>query len=154
MGVEFNQTKKVTLMHHSANPIIKHKTGLLNLAEELGNVSRACKVIGGSRDTFYRYQEPVDQGGVYALINRNRRVPNLRNRIDPQIELAVCEYAVEQPAHGQVRVSNELRKKGVFVSPSGVRSVWLRNDLENFKKLYIISLFILSFLFWFFVFLD
>ena len=64
MGVESNQTKKVTLMHHSTNPIIKHKTGLLNLAEELGNVSRACKVMGVSRDTFYRYQELVDQGGV------------------------------------------------------------------------------------------
>ena len=121
-------------MLHSTNPIIKHKTGLLNLAEELGNVSKACKVMGVSRDTFYRYQELVDQGGVDALISRNRRVPNIRNRIDPQIEMAVCEYAIEQPAHGQVRVSNELRKRGVFVSPSGVRSVWLRNDLENFKK--------------------
>ena len=121
-------------MLHSTNPIIKHKTGLLNLAEELGNVSKACKVMGVSRDTFYRYQELVDQGGVDALISRNRRVPNIRNRIDPQIEMAVCEYAIEQPAHGQVRVSNELRKRGVFVSPSGVRSVWIRNDLENFKK--------------------
>ncbi len=33
-------------MLHTSNPIIKHKAGLLNLAEELGNVSRACKVMG------------------------------------------------------------------------------------------------------------
>jgi ACT domain-containing protein len=51
-------------MLHTSNPIIKHKAGLLNSAEELGNVSRACKVMGVSRDTFYRYRELVDDGGI------------------------------------------------------------------------------------------
>jgi ACT domain-containing protein len=50
-------------MHHTNNPIIKHKAGLLNLAEELGNVSKACKIMGVSRDTFYRYQELAEEGG-------------------------------------------------------------------------------------------
>src|SRR5690606_698453 len=100
-------------MLESNNPIIKHKAGLLNLAQELGNVSKACKVMGVSRDTFYRYQQSVEQGGVDALINQNRRVPNRKNRVDPAIEDAVIAYAVEHPAHGQVRVSNELRKRGV-----------------------------------------
>lgn len=121
-------------MLHTNNPIIKHKAGLLNLAEELGNVSKACKVMGVSRDTFYRYQELVEEGGVDALINRNRRVPNTKNRVDEQTERMVVEYAVEFPAYGQARTSNELRKMGVFVSGSGVRSIWLRHNLENFKK--------------------
>lgn len=121
-------------MLHSNNPIIKHKTGLLNLAEELSNVSRACKVMGVSRDTFYRYRELVDDGGVDALIEKSRRSPNLKNRVEEAVEQAVMEYAIEFPAHGQHRTSNELRKKGVFVSGSGVRSIWLRHDLENFKK--------------------
>ncbi|PAV07995.1 IS481 family transposase [Arsenophonus sp. ENCA] len=121
-------------MYQTNNPIIKHKVGLLNLAEELHNVSKACKIMGVSRDTFYRYQELVDDGGIDALINQNRRVPNVKNRVDEQIERAVVEYAIEYPAHGQHRSSNELRKKGIFVSGSGVRSVWLRHDLENFKK--------------------
>ncbi|EJL6412940.1 helix-turn-helix domain-containing protein [Vibrio cholerae] len=121
-------------MLHTSNPIIKHKAGLLNLAEELGNVSRACKVMGVSRDTFYRYQELVETGGIHALINRSRRAPNLKNRVDSETEQAVIKYAIDFPAHGQVRTSNELRKLGVFISPSGVRSIWLRNDLENFKK--------------------
>lgn len=121
-------------MIHTNNPIIKHKAGLLNLAEELGNVSKACKVMGVSRDTFYRYQELVEEGGVDALINRNRRVPNTKNRVDEQTERMVVEYAVEFPAYGQARTSNELRKMGVFVSGSGVRSIWLRHNLENFKK--------------------
>lgn len=121
-------------MLHTNNPIIKHKAGLLNLAEELGNVSRACKVMGFSRDTFYRYQELAQEGGVDALISRSKRTPNLKNRIDPAIEKAVLDYAVEQPAHGQHRTSNELRKTGIFVSGSGVRSIWLRHGVESFKK--------------------
>ncbi|EII3725605.1 IS481 family transposase [Vibrio cholerae] len=121
-------------MLHSNNPIIKHKTGLLNLAEELSNVSRACKVMGVSRDTFYRYRDLVDDGGVDALIEKSRRSPNIKNRVEEAVEQAVMNYAIEFPAHGQHRTSNELRKKGVFVSGSGVRSIWLRHDLENFKK--------------------
>ena len=121
-------------MLYTTNQIIKHKLGLLNLAEELQNVSKACKVMGVSRDTFYRYQESVRSGDVDALINKSRRVPNLKNRVDETTEQAVIDYAVQFPAYGQHRTSNELRKAGVFVSGSGVRSIWLRHNLENFKK--------------------
>ena len=121
-------------MIHTNQRIIKHKVGLLNLAEELGNISHACKTMGVSRDTFYRYRDAVEDGGVEALLDKSRRAPNLKNRVDPAIEQAVLEYAIEDPAHGQARVSNELRKKGIFVSPSGVRSIWIRNDLANFKQ--------------------
>ena len=121
-------------MMHTNNQIIKHKVGLLNLAEELQNVSRACKVMGVSRDTFYRYQELAESGDIDALINKSRRVPNFKNRVDDHIEQAVMDYAIQYPAYGQHRTSNELRKQGVFVSGSGVRSIWLRHGLENFKK--------------------
>lgn len=121
-------------MFYSNNPLIKHKTGLLNLAEELGNISRACKLMGMSRDTFYRYQQAVEQGGLEALINQNRKVPNLKNRVDEKVEQAVINFALEYPAYGQVRVSNELRKQGIFVSAGGVRSIWLRHNLANFKQ--------------------
>lgn len=114
--------------------VIKHKVGLLNLAAELGNVSRACKVMGFSRDTFYRYQAARDEGGVEALIDASRRKPNIKNRVEEATEIAVTAFALEQPAFGQVRVSNELRQRGIFVSPSGVRSIWLRKNLESFKK--------------------
>jgi hypothetical protein len=110
-------------MLHTNNPIIKHKAGLLNLAEELGNVSKACKVMGFSRYTFYRYQELTQEGGVDVLINRSKRTPNVKNRVDSATGKAVLDYALEQFAHGQHRISNELRKVGVFVSGSGVRSI-------------------------------
>jgi transposase InsO family protein len=120
-------------MIHTNEKIIKHKVGLLNLAEELGNVSKACQVMGLSRDTFYRYKAAVEEGGVDALFEVNRHKPNPKNRVDPKIEQAVQDYALEFPAHGQVRASNELRKRGIFVSPTGVRGIWLRHELANFK---------------------
>ena len=110
-------------MLNSNERIIKHKVGLLNLAEELGNVSKACKMMGLSCDTFYRYKEAVEDGGVEALLDKPRRVPNLKNRVDPAVESAVLNYALAEPAHGQARVSNELRKQGIFVSANGVLSI-------------------------------
>ncbi len=120
-------------MLHTNERIIKHKVGLLNLAEELGNVSKACQVMGLSRDTFYRYKQAVEDGGVESLLQKDRRKPNPKNRVDEQTESSVLMYSLDFPAHGQVRASNELRKLGVFVSPSGVRSIWLRHKLACFK---------------------
>lgn len=113
---------------------IKHKTGLLNLAGELGNISKACRIIGFSRDTFYRYQTARDAGGVEALCEVSRKKPNLGNRMEEATELAVMHFATAFPAHGQVRAGNELRKRDVFVSPSGGRSIWMRYVLASMKQ--------------------
>lgn len=114
--------------------LIQPKMGLLKLAEKLGNVSDACKVMGYSRDSFYRFQKLYEEGGELALKEISRSKPLLKNRIEPQIEALVVAYAVEQPAYGQQRASNELRKKGTPVAPSTIRSVWLRHDLETLQK--------------------
>lgn len=121
-------------MLHTNEKIIKNKVGLINLAQELGNISKACKIMGYSRETFYRYQEAVEKGGVEALLEKTRRKPNLENRVDEAIERRVVAYAIDFPTHGQLRTSNELRKEGVIVSASGVRSIWLRNNLANKKQ--------------------
>jgi transposase InsO family protein len=118
----------------SNNKLIKNKVGLLNLAQELGNISKACKMMGFSRDTFYRYRMAVEEGGVEKLIDKSKRVPNIKNRTEPFIEDKVCALAIEYPAYGQIRISNELRKEGINFSHAGVRSVWKRNNLETMKK--------------------
>lgn len=114
--------------------LIKTKLGLLNLSEQLGNVSQACKIFGYSRDSFYRFKELYDQGGELALQEISRRKPNFKNRIEEAIEEQAKQIAFDFPAYGQVRASNELKKKGVFISPAGIRCVWLRNDIETFPK--------------------
>ena len=117
-----------------AEKIIKPKLGLLELAKQLGNVSKACEVMGYSRDSFYRFKELYDQGGEAALMDVCKRKPIIKNRVPEHIEEAVVAMAIDQPALGQERVSNELKQRGILVSGSGVRSIWLRHDLSNFQQ--------------------
>jgi transposase InsO family protein len=110
--------------------IARRKLSLLELASELSNVSRACKVMGYSRQQFYEIRRNFQTYGAEGLIDR---LPGARgphpNRVSAEIEQAVLDHALVHPCHGAVRVEQELRLKGLQVSAGGVRGVWQRHDL-------------------------
>jgi transposase InsO family protein len=114
--------------------VTRGKMGLLELADYLKNVSEACRVMGVSRQHFYDIKAAYEAGGLEALTEKSRRKPNPKNRVAPEVEAAIVTLALEEPAWGQTRTSNELHKRGILISPAGVRSVWMRHDLETTKK--------------------
>jgi len=107
---------------------------LLELAEYLRNVSEACKVNGVSRQHFYDIKKAYEENGLEGLREKSRRRPYMKNRVAPEIEEAMVRMAYENPAYGQARAANELKKQGTLISSGGIRSIWLRHGLETFKK--------------------
>ena len=115
--------------------IIRNKVGVLELAKQLGSVSHACRIMGFSRDSFYRFRDLYQKGGEAALIEMSRRVLNPKNRVAEAAERRILELALDQPAWGHTRMANELAKEGIRVSPTGVRGVLgPSNDLNTMAK--------------------
>ena len=112
--------------------VARRKLSLLELAVELNNVSKACRVMGYSRQQFYEIRRNYQVHGAEGLIDR---LPGCKgrhpNRLSEEVEKAILDYSLEQPTYGCLRVSQQLALRGVLVSAKGVRGVWLRNNLTT-----------------------
>jgi transposase-like protein len=110
--------------------IARRKLSLLELAQDLGNVSRACRIVGYSRQQFYEIRRNYQTFGAAGLVDKVRGPKGPHpNRLAPEIEQAILDHALEHPTHGPMRVAHELALRGVQVSAGGVRGVWSRHDL-------------------------
>lgn len=111
---------------------VQKKLEVLVLVEKLGNVSKASRQSGVSRDTIYRHLKLVEQGGAEAL--KRHETPNLRHKncVDMAIEEAVVQFSLKHPHLGQQKIAMKLTATvGLAISPNGVRSVWLRNNMNT-----------------------
>lgn len=112
--------------------LIKRKLNVVEFAEQMKNISEACRRLGVSRQHYYDIKSTLQEEGIEGLLEKTRKSPRIANRFSPEIEQAILDYCLEEPVHGQQRVANELnRKKGWNISGGGVRSFWLRNDLQT-----------------------
>ena len=111
--------------------IINRKLNIIDLSEQLGNISEACRRLGVSRSHYYDIKTTLQEEGVSGLLEKARNKPRFGNRVAPEIEERVLSYSLENPTHGQTRAANELKIEGIIVSPGGIRSIWLRHNLER-----------------------
>ena len=111
---------------------IKKKLDVLALADQLGNVSEASRISGVSRDTIYRHRRLIKQGGKAALKKQITSNHRHKNRTDEALEKLLINFSLQNPHLGQVQVSALLKvNHGVEISANGVRSVWLRENMNT-----------------------
>lgn len=111
--------------------IINRKLNIVELGKTLGNISEACRRLGVSRQHYYDIREAIQEEGIEGLLEKSRRAPRIGNRVAPEIEQKVLDYSLEYPTQGQSRSANELKKKGIIISAGGIRSIWLRHNLQT-----------------------
>jgi transposase InsO family protein len=111
--------------------IINRKLNIVELGTTLGNISEACRKLGISRQHYYDIKTAIEEEGLEGLLEKSRRSPRIGNRVAPEIEQKVLAYSLEFPTHGQTRAANELKKLGTIISAGGVRSIWLRHNLQT-----------------------
>ena len=110
--------------------IIRRKMNIVELGRTLQNISDACRKLGVSRQHYYDIKKAIEEEGLEGLLEKSRRAPRYGNRVAVEIEEKVLDHSLQYPTHGQVRTANELKKSGIQISAGGVRSIWMRHNLQ------------------------
>jgi len=109
---------------------------LLQLAEKLGNVSKACRMHGVSRSQYYEYKRSFQTHGLEGLLDKPPLPGPHPNELPEATKEKIIEVSLKHPTFGQQRISDQLRLEGLNVSPSSVRNVWIKEDMETrYKRL-------------------
>ena len=117
--------------------LVGFRLRLFTLADELGNVSAACRAMGVDRSTYYRLKAKVDRWGLEALQVRERRRPRMPNQIGPHLEQRIIAFSLGHPGFGPRRISAELAREkwgGLRISEHGVWRVLCRVGLNTRSK--------------------
>ena len=129
--------------------LLKSKLSLMELAQEINNIKKACNIFGVSRQHYYDVKKRYDKYGIDGLKEKERRTPQMPNQTPVDIEKQVIKYTLDHPNYGKRRVACELLMKGVIISESTIRSIWKRHNLlqrtdrikkfeENLRKDYLL----------------
>ncbi|GHT52479.1 IS481 family transposase [Spirochaetia bacterium] len=113
-----------------AEKAARRKLSLLELANELDNVSKACKIMGYSREQFYEIRRNYQSFGAEGLLDKVRGPKNPHpNRVSEELEKSILDYCLEYPTQGSLRVSQQLILRGIHVGVGAVRGVWQRHNI-------------------------
>lgn len=111
--------------------LIKARIALLNLAAEVKNVAKACKLAGMSRSQFYAMKKAFETYGEDGLVPRVRRKPEMPNRTPSELEESILSSTRRKPTFSYIRLAREMNSEGLVVSPTMIRYVWQRHGLST-----------------------
>ena len=113
--------------------LVKHRYSLLQLAQKLNNIRKACNNVGVSRTFYYKIKAKFDKDGINGLRLKDRKRPDMPNQTEKNIEEKIINFSLENPSYGKDRIAIELRLQNIWITPSGVDSIWNRNNMQNRK---------------------
>jgi len=127
--VNITQGRRQTMT--TQNRLIEAKISILQLAHELGNISKACRKAGIARSSFYEIKKAYESFGRAGLEPKVRRSPRMPNGYAEELVKKILDKTRQFPSYSYNRIADELRLEGVEVSGGGVRNVWIRHNLTR-----------------------
>lgn len=122
------------------NKLAQKRFTLLQLAEKLGNVSKACQMHKVSRSQFYEYKRAFQLHGLDGLIDKPPVPGSHPNELTDEIKQKIIDLSLKHPAYGQQRIADHLALEGIAVCATSIRNLWIKQDMETrYKRLLLLE---------------